>query len=84
MIHDDKELQQLIAGLKAIDHEVITEALSAYPIFLSAVPAKKLRVLAVKSAMHAVEMAFELDRRSPAFERFIEFLILEVTPAARL
>lgn len=84
MIHDDKELQQLIAGLKVIDDQVTTEAISAYAIFLAAVPPKKLRVLAVRGAMLASAMAYELDRHNPALESFIQYLMLEVAPAARL
>lgn len=84
MIHDDKELQALILGLKAVDAEVVTEAISAYAIFLAAVPAKRLRVLAVRGAILASAMAFELDRHNPALENFVQFLMLEVTPAARL
>lgn len=84
MIYDDDELQQLILGLKAIDDDVTTQAIASYPIFLAAVPPKQLKVLAIRGAMLAVEMSYELGRRSPAVERFIEHIMLEVTPAARL
>jgi hypothetical protein len=84
VIHDDKELQKLIAGLKVIDDQVTTEAISAYAIFLAAVPAKRLRLLAVRGAMLASGMAFELDRHNPALESFLQYLMLEVAPAAKL
>lgn len=82
MTHDDRELQELILGLKAVDEDVTTEAMAAYPSFIASLPLNKLRLLAVRGAMHAVEMAYQLDRHSPQVESFLQHIILDVTPAA--
>lgn len=83
-MHDDIELQRLLAGLKEVDEAFAIEAMSAYPSFLASVPLHKLRVLAVRGAMHAVEMAYQLDRQNPAVDSFLRYIVMDVTPAAHL
>ena len=84
MTHDDIELQQLLAGLREVDEAFATEAMAAFPSFLAAVPLHKLRVIAVRGAMHALELAYQLDRQNPAVDSFLRYIVMDVTPAAQL
>lgn len=83
-MHDDITLQQLLAGLKEVDEAFAVEAMSAYPSFLASVPLSKLRVLAVRGAMHALELAGELERHNPAVDSLLRYIVLDVIPAAKL
>jgi hypothetical protein len=83
-MHDDIELQQLLAGLKEVDEAFATEAMAAYPSFLASVPTSKLKVLAVRGAMHALELAYQLDRHNPAVDSLLRFIVMDVIPTAKL
>lgn len=83
-MHDDIELQQLLAGLKEFDEAFAIEAMAAYPSFLASVPANKLKVLAVRGAMHALELAYQLDRHNPAVDSFLRYIVMDVIPNAKL
>lgn len=83
-MHDDIELQQLLAGLKEVDEAFAIEAMAAYPSFLASVPANKLKVLAVRGAIHALELAYQLDRHNPAVDSFLRYIVMDVIPTAKL